>query len=540
MAVADPVEQVGPAAMVPLQLGLRRAESKVSRAGRPEWFAVVENVKAEQCAVLAVAGLLVLTQPRYQQAFLDGDMQFWEHRLLAQGVDNATPVPYYTLYAQHSNVMTAAGLADDKAGTALHIFRSTGDAMLHHADVPKDKIDSWGRWDKSTEHVSYAAKDSLNKVSQQAILGGWGADYRKEFFLGRSTVPLEPSMLKEFTATLRPNMAAAQEKADEMLKALNALPPAQKQRTCNREMRTLLTDLRQSLAAERRLLQVFLYGLPLLVDAYGAERLVVVRGSPQVARLLADPRYLEYAEDVRAAHQEALRRIEVAQLPDEDRIRQAIKEFARASGSSAAPSPSKKRKLAADEPAPAALAPAAPACCVPPPAPPYPLPAPAPAPAPWPASAAPVAACVRTGIIDFNMRLRTAREAFEEWRGVEARVSGLGGMQNCSKKSCNLVNKNRHLVERMRLVMQQHSLGEQAVCDMYQRVMDGFGFTLRELRDAINHAEPVPDASRRGGQTADRSEDSAMPRGKSKPAVRRREILDSLAGSLQVALRAAV
>ena len=75
---------------------------------------------------------------------------------------------------------------------------------------------------------------------------------------------------------------------------------------------------------------------------------------------------------------------------------------------------------------------------------------------------------------------------------------------------------------------------------MYQRVMDGFGFTLRELRDAINHAEPVADTNRKGGQAADRSEDSAMSRCKSKRAVTRREILDSLADSLRVALQAAV
>ena len=34
------------------------------------------------------------------------------------------------LHVQHNNIMASIGLAGDKAGTALHIFRSTGNLML--------------------------------------------------------------------------------------------------------------------------------------------------------------------------------------------------------------------------------------------------------------------------------------------------------------------------------------------------------------------------------------------------------------------------
>ena len=113
---------------------------------------------------------MVQTQPCHQHAFLEDDERFWEHRLLAQGVHNLQPVPY----SQHSNVMTSIGLAEDKEGTALHIFRSTGNALLCRQGASKSQIDVWGRWDQSVQHVSYAAKDPLHNLPPLALLGGGG------------------------------------------------------------------------------------------------------------------------------------------------------------------------------------------------------------------------------------------------------------------------------------------------------------------------------------------------------------------------------
>ena len=160
--------------LLPIQLGLRRAQSKVSCAGIPEWVALVENVQPHACPVLATACLLIQTQPCYQQAFIAGDMGFWEHKLLSKGMHIQQPISYQQLHAQHSKIMGGIGLADDKAGTALHIFRSTGNAKLSRHGATKSQIDAWGRWDQSTQHVSYAAKDSLHALPMLALLAGWG------------------------------------------------------------------------------------------------------------------------------------------------------------------------------------------------------------------------------------------------------------------------------------------------------------------------------------------------------------------------------
>ena len=92
-------------------------------------------------------------------------------------------VKYDSLHAQHSKIMANIGLADDKSGTALHIFRSTGNAMLEIEGADKDKVSSWGNQQKE---VFYDNKYSLHNVPVQMLLGGWGSDYQKEFFLGRS------------------------------------------------------------------------------------------------------------------------------------------------------------------------------------------------------------------------------------------------------------------------------------------------------------------------------------------------------------------
>ena len=78
--------------------------------------------------------------------------------------------------------------------------------------------------------------------------------------------------------------------------------------------------MQNSVQAERRLVQVFLYGLPLLVARYTTESLVVVRGSKKVQQLLQDARYKEYITLVNDGHRIALERIERAMLPMEERI----------------------------------------------------------------------------------------------------------------------------------------------------------------------------------------------------------------------------
>ncbi|DBA82596.1 TPA: hypothetical protein ACH3X1_006845 [Trebouxia sp. C0004] len=101
---------------------------------------------------------------------------------------------------------------------------------------------------------------------------------------------------------------------------LNALPQKEKQWQCNQKIRTYLADMHKSVQAERRLIQVFLYGLPLLVAQYTAERLVVVHGSKKVQQLLQDGRYKEYSAHVKHGHRNALERIELARLPLEERM----------------------------------------------------------------------------------------------------------------------------------------------------------------------------------------------------------------------------
>ena len=256
------------------------------------------------------------------KAFLNGDNTFWEHRLLAKGTLKSEPVKYDSLHAQHSKIMANIGLADDKSGTALHIFRSTGNAMLELEGADKSKVSSWGRWVQSTKEVFHDNKSSLHNVPVQMLLGGWGSDYKKVFFLGRSTVPLPPDVLAKFVSQLRPSLVETETKVANKLIELDALPKKQKQTEwqCNQKIRTYLADMQKSVQAERRLIQVFLYGLPLLVAQYTAERLVVVRGSKKVQQLLQDARYKEYSAHVKHGHRNALERIELARLPLEERM----------------------------------------------------------------------------------------------------------------------------------------------------------------------------------------------------------------------------
>ncbi len=58
---------------------------------------MVKNTSPQCCPVLAVACLLIQSQPDYQEDFLKDDYTFWEHRLLAKGVEHMQgPVKYDT------------------------------------------------------------------------------------------------------------------------------------------------------------------------------------------------------------------------------------------------------------------------------------------------------------------------------------------------------------------------------------------------------------------------------------------------------------
>ena len=192
--------------------------------------------------------------------------------------------------------------------------------MLEIEGADTAKVSSWGRWVQSTKEVFYDNKSSLHNLPVQMLLGGWGSDYKKEFFLGRSTVPLPPDVLAEFVTCLRPSLVETESKVATKLRQFYDLPKKEKQWQCNQKARTYLADLQKSVQAERHLIQVFLYGLPLLIAQYTTERLVVVRGSIKVQRLLQDVRYKEYSTLVKHAHRNALERIELARLPTEERL----------------------------------------------------------------------------------------------------------------------------------------------------------------------------------------------------------------------------
>ena len=142
--------------------------------------------------------------------------------------------------------MANIGLADDKAGTALDIFRSIGNLMLEIEGADKDKVSSWGRWVQSTKEVLYDAKSSLNKLPVQMLLAGWGDDYKKEFFLGHSTFKLPSDVFDEFVNYLRPSLVVVEHKVAKMLKEIDALPHKEKQWQCNQKARTCLTDMQKS------------------------------------------------------------------------------------------------------------------------------------------------------------------------------------------------------------------------------------------------------------------------------------------------------
>ena len=515
LAAAEAIGNIKPAPCIPMQLGLRRAGNKTSHIGKAEWFAMVENTLPQCCPVLAIACLLVQSQPRYQRAFLEGDDTFWEHRVLAKGTPKSEPVKYDRLHAQHSKVMSSIGLADEKSGTALHIFRSTGNAMLELEGADKSKISSWGRWAQSTKEVFYDNKSSLHNVPVQMLLAGWGNDYKKEFFLGRSLVSLPVNLLAEFVSYLRPSLVETETKVANMLKEFTALPKKEKSWQCNQKVHTYLTDMQMSVQAERRLIQVFLYGLPLLVARYTAERLVVVRGSRKVQQLLQDARYTEYITLVKDGHQKALERIDLAKLPMEERIAAQLQQVATQQATSLSQATatmvaSSKTPLVTshtcfaneldlkDQQAPLAELPKS------------------------------TLVTRKTGVLHFSA-LKTAEDAFKEWPKIESQIEDLGGWKEVSQLSRNNFNKRRHLVQRMRMLMEAkplgHGLTAESACRVYAYIQQQGGFSLAELRDAVNLAEPVPDGRAKGGRPASRKDNETISSGKSKTLVTKEQIL---------------
>ncbi|KAL3156264.1 hypothetical protein ABBQ32_012538 [Trebouxia sp. C0010 RCD-2024] len=521
LAFAEVIGNIRPAPCIPMQLGLRRAGNKTSHIGKAEWFAMVENALPQCCPVLAVACLLVQSQPCYQKAFVEGDDTFWEHRLLAKGTLKSEPVKYDSLHAQHSKIMANIGLADDKSGTALHIFRSTGNAMLDLEGADKSKVSSWGRWVQSTKEVCYDNKSSLHNVPVQMLLGGWGGDYKKEFFLGRSTVPLSPDVLAEFVSHLRPSLVETETKVANKLMELNALPQKEKQWQCNQKIRTYLADMHKSVQAERRLIQVFLYGLPLLVAQYTAERLVVVRGSKKVQQLLQDARYNEYSAHVKHGHRNALERIELARLPLEERMEAQQQRLAMqqaktlSQATTAMPAGSRAQFVtshtcAADESGSKNQQ--------------------------APIANLPESALVeaKSGVLHFA-DLTTVEDAFNVWQKIHSQVDGCGGWKELSKQSRNNYNKRRHLVQRISMLM-EHGLSASSACRVYAHIQQQGGFSLAELRDAVNFAEPVPNSRAKGGRPASRKDTDIMPRDNSKTLVTKGQILLWHAKALQAEL----
>ena len=284
--------------------------------------------------------------------------------------------------------------------------------------------------------------------------------------------------------------------------------------------------MHKSVQAERRLIQVFLYGLPLSVAQYTAERLVVVRGSKKVQQLLQDVRYKEYSAHVKHGHRNALERIELARLPLEERMEaqqqrlamqqaktlshattamlagsraQFVTSHACAAGESGCKN---QQATTADLPKSALIE-------------------------------------VKSGVLHFA-DLNTVEDAFNEWPKIDSQVEGYGGWKETSTQSRNNYNKRRHLVQRIGMLMEAKPLGQglsaTAACRVYAHIQQQGGFSLAELRNAVNFAEPVPDSRAKGGRPANRKDNDIMPRDKSKTLVTKGQILLWHATALQAEL----
>ncbi len=124
-----------------------------------------------------------------------------------------------------------------------------------------------------------------------------------------------------------------------------------------------------------------------------------------------------------------------------------------------------------------------------------------------------------------------------QWRmrSIDSQVEGCGGWKELSKQSRNNYNKRRHLVQRISMLM-EHGLSATSACRVYAHIQQQGGFSLAELRDAVNFAEPVPDSRAKGGKPASRKDNDIMPRDKSKTIVTKGQILFWRAKALQAEL----
>ena len=73
-----------------------------------------------------------------------------------------------------------------------------------------------------------------------------------------------------------------------------------------------------------------------------------------------------------------------------------------------------------------------------------------------------------TGVLHFAA-LNTVEDAFNEWPEIESQIEVLGGWKELSKQSRNNFNKRRHLVQRIRMLMEPkpHGLSAKAACRVY-------------------------------------------------------------------------
>ena len=71
---------------------------------------------------------------------------------------------------------------------------------------------------------------------------------------------------------------------------------------------------------------------------------------------------------------------------------------------------------------------------------------------------------------------------------------------------------------------------------VYAHIQQQGGFSLAELRDAVNFDEPVPDSRAKGGKPASRKDNDIMPRDKSKTLVTKGQISSWHAEALQAEL----
>ena len=150
---------------------------------------------------------------------------------------------------------------------------------------------------------------------------------------------------------------------------------------------------------------------------------------------------------------------------------------------------------------------------------------------------APLVELLKSGVLHFAA-LNTVQDAFYEWPEIESQVEEVGGWKEVSKQSRTNFNKRRHLVQRIRMLIgaKPHGLSVEAACRVYAYIQQQGGLSLAELRDAVNHSEPVPDSSAKGGRPASWKDNDPMPREKHRVVVTKKQILSWRKEALQVEL----